>query len=204
MVQRRKVLGCVGAILSILIPTMPRRRHFLDRLMRVLRPQISESVHLLLDESPALDDGGPPIGAKRNQLVARVDTPYFMFVDDDDLLHPEAVRLITDALRYEPDVVGFRGAMTVMYPHRPPSDLRGNHFYHSIQYSEWREDRGVYFRPPNHLNPVRTEIGRRVPFMPIPFGEDRRYSDALRPLLKTEVYVDECIYLYEYRPHKTI
>lgn len=56
----------------------------------------------------------------------------------------------------------------------------------------------VYYRNPNHLNPVKKELAIQVPYKEINFGEDKDYSERLFPLLKTEVYISGIIYYYLY------
>jgi hypothetical protein len=78
---------------------------------------------------------------------------------------------------------------------------------HSLRYvgwangQEWRHGH-VYERTPNHLNPTKAEIVRRVPYAGINFGEDRDYAERLRPMLKTEVFIDAPLYVYEFRTQR--
>ena len=71
-------------------------------------------------------------------------------------------------------------------------------FTHSLRHSKWFEKDGVYYRNPNHLNPVKSEIAKKIKFPEVNHGEDRTYSQKILPFLKTEVYIDGPIYFYEY------
>src|SRR4051812_17824915 len=88
--------------LSILIPTLPSRRDYLNRLMDVLTPQLSAAVEVLTDSDPDASTG-----AKRNRLVARSAATYVAHVDDDDLVAPDYCRRILAAIESRPDVVTF-------------------------------------------------------------------------------------------------
>lgn len=190
-------------LLSILIPTIPDRKDFLARLMKDLEPQKTAEVEILVDCDKAQRDGGPPTGERRTKLVHACRGEFLMFVDDDDLIATDAVARITAAIKENPnvDVIGFEGRMCVdgnMAAVRP--------FYHSCRF-DWREKNGVYYRPPNHLNPVRREIVLKVmPFLPVTFGEDRDYAKRLRPHLgvEREHWLEGGpVYLYLYRSRKT-
>lgn len=194
------MLAGVAVDLSILICSLRRRRAYLERLHAVLLPQIEASngrVEALV-EMDRERDGDVPIGEKRNSLVARAAGRYIAFVDDDDLVDPEYVSLILAAIESGPDVVGMSGIMTNMQQKEPKPQL----FHHSLEYGDWYEKSGVFYRYPNHLNPVKIEHARATKFLPLSFGEDRDYSRRLLGLLKTEVRINKPIYFYEFRPRK--
>ena len=72
-------------------------------------------------------------------------------------------------------------------------------FKHSIDYDEWEMVGGVYLRYPNHLNTVKRELALQVGFKDMGHGEDKDYSDRLKPLLKTEAKIEGVIYHYNCR-----
>jgi len=195
--------------LAILIPTLvaPKenpalkmREELLKRLLAMLGPQLDAyDGQVVAIVNP--DSGDKKIGCKRNELLdqaASIGAEYVSFVDDDDLVSAEYVKLVIAAIESKPDVVGIRGWMVI-------NDLADakRPFHHSIRNQEWTERDGLYLRYPNHLNPVRLELAQQVRFRPeLSFHEDRIYADGLRPLLKTEVMIEEPIYLYLYRQLK--
>ncbi len=67
-----------------------------------------------------------------------------------------------------------------------------------MQYLDWFERDGVYYRCPNHLNPVRRSLAIRAGFPARSFREDLDYSLALRPLLRSEVFLEGPVYFYEF------
>jgi hypothetical protein len=73
-------------------------------------------------------------------------------------------------------------------------------FVHSLAYDSYFERDSVYYRCPNHYNPVRRELALQVGFPDINFMEERDYAYRLRPLLKTEVVIPDTLYFYDFRP----
>jgi hypothetical protein len=72
-------------------------------------------------------------------------------------------------------------------------------FEHSIDYDKWEKKDNVYLRYPNHLNTVKRELALQVGFKDMGHGEDKDYSDRLKPLLKTEAKIEGVIYHYMMR-----
>ncbi len=172
--------------LSILICHLEDRKPLLDRLMACLNPQINPDVEVLVET----DSGALTTGAKRNILLDKALGDFISFVDDDDLLSPRYVSQILTAIDKNPDVVGMEGLLI-------RASLTPRKFIHSIRYKSWFEEKGIYYRPPNHLNPVRRALALQTKFPDKKIGEDRDYSMRLMPLLKTEVMVDsEPLYFY--------
>lgn len=144
------------------------------------------------------DDGQIPIGQKRNWLLERATGDYIAFIDDDDTVTSDYLPLILSALQAEPDCVGISGLLNMPgYPQMI--------FKHSIQYGAWYTGNdGVFYRTPNHLNPVKRQLALQARFPSSrSFGEDRIYSDMLRVMLKTEVMTCGSLgytYIYNAKP----
>lgn len=189
------------ADLAILIVTLVRRRQFFARLMRRLEPQLNSRVQVYTLE----DSGAEKIGEKRQRMIESVagpggsGEPYLCFIDDDDLVSDNYVRSITGALDQQPDVVGFR------LKYYEDGKLKG-HSMHSVRSKRWssemlRDGTARHYRTPNHLNPVKSEMALSVGFKPMQTGEDADYSERLYKKYPqmNEVFVDEYLYIYEYR-----
>lgn len=172
---------------SILICTLESRKHLLERLMKVLEPQITDDVEIIVKS----DNGEMAIGKKRNMLLDEANGQYVAFVDDDDLVSTDYVRKVLAAIVGNPDCCGLQGIIT--FQGQSPRT-----FIHSLKYKEWFEKNQVYYRCPNHLNPVKRELALQVKFPESNHGEDRDYSTRLFPLLKNEYYISGVIYHYLY------
>ena len=174
-------------ILSILICSLHSRADKLQRLMRVLTPQITDQVEVLVQS----DNGEMKIGAKRNELVQKAQGEYVSFVDDDDLVSEDYVKKIIEATKEKPDCCGIQGIITFQ-------GVNPRMFIHSLAYKTWFEKNEIYYRCPNHLNPVKKSLAIQVKFPEENFGEDKSYSERLLPLLASEKFIPGVIYRYLY------
>lgn len=183
--------------LSILVLTVSNRKEYLNRLMSVLKPQITDEVELLIES----DSGENSIGKKRNSLISKSIGEYVCFVDDDDVVSSDYVSKILNSLNDDPDCVG------IHLLHFNDGVL-GGFTYHSLRYKTWFESPetslGIkrYYRNPNHLNPIKRSIAVLCPFPEVSWGEDRNYSMNVLQHLKTENYIIEPIYYYMFRSNK--
>lgn len=173
--------------LSILICSLNSRTDKLNKLMHVLNPQLVDEVEVLIEK----DGGEMAIGAKRNKLLHTAQGEYIAFVDDDDLVSNDYVSKILEALRHNPDCCGIQGIITFQ-------GSSPRMFIHSLKYTEWFEANNIYYRCPNHLNPVKRELALSVGFPESNFGEDKDYSVRLLPLLKNERFISGVVYHYLY------
>jgi glycosyltransferase involved in cell wall biosynthesis len=182
----------MNPLLSLLICHLGDRHRELARLTERINQQIGPfqtRVEILINE----DNGERTTGEKRQELLRLASGDWTAFIDDDDLIAEDYIPRVLEALRQDPDVVGLEGIMT----------RGGDHpqkFIHSLKYDHWFDEgifpNKVYYRCPNHLNPVRRRLARQAGFPPVTIGEDKSYSDRLFPLLKTEVYLERPIYFY--------
>jgi len=164
--------------------------------MAVLKPQLTPAIEVIVN----VDGGEKSIGQKRNELVQSAVGIYTSMVDDDDLISDNYCSLILSAIQPDecgitPDCIGMEGVITF-------DGWRPQKFIHSLQYTDWFEKDHVFYRSCNHLNPIKTEFVKQVLFPEINHGEDKEFSMKIAPLLKTEVYINEPIYYYEFRSNK--
>jgi len=179
--------------LSLLVCTIPSRAHLLQRLLDRLKPQLTEDVELLID----LDDGDVSIGVKRQRLLERASGDYIAYIDDDDLVHERYVPLILEALKTNPDCVGFKSNRYVNGKHSAIAYYSRRH-----RPDRWVIDENGFktvWRCCNHLNPVRREIALQIGFKDKDKGEDCQYAGRIKRFLKQESYIDEFLYEYYYR-----
>lgn len=184
-------------LLSILIPTMESRRPLFNRLREELERQRALPGAGAAVEILALgDDGTEAVGAKRNRLMDMARGRFLVFVDDDDRISADYVRLILAAIRENPaaDCVTFPGEIT--FNGRQPRKL-----VHSIRYTDWYELRGEYVRPPCHITPIRSDIARRYRFAEVDYSEDVDWAMRISRdgALRQEAVIDAVLYHYDSR-----
>jgi hypothetical protein len=155
---------------TFLIPTIAGRERSLQTLMASIREKMGRlAPHLRYNINLAFDNREMSIGTKRQQLLQGAEGKYSAFIDDDDN--------ITDA--YVEDLV-----QTVQGSH-PVMRLRGQiaryTFTHSLQNTLTSPmARGeVFLRPPNHLNPMMTDVAKLIPFADAVRGEDLDWTIRL-------------------------
>lgn len=172
--------------LSILICSVLNRVGMLRSLLSALKEQLTKDVEILVER----DGGEITIGAKRNILLRKAIGDYVAFVDDDDKVSGDYVAKILKAVSASPDCCSMEGEI-----HFNSRNVTKK-FVHSIRYKKWFQAGDIYYRCPNHLNPVKRTIALGVGFPNMARGEDKNYSLRLRPLLKTEQKIDGIIYFY--------
>lgn len=187
---RREAAGFGLKTLSILIPTLLTRSSQVKRLIADLESQIDKlNVSPLVQIIKFTDNKQFPVGYKRNKLVAAAKSDYVCFIDDDDRVSKDYLKLVLAAIQDSPDCCSLNGLIN-----------NKKVFKHSITYDGWYETDGVLFRYTNHLNPIKTSIARQIEFPEINRGEDKAYSERLQAsgLLQSEAVIDEVLYYYDY------
>lgn len=184
--------------LSILIATTIDRRKMFEALYEELNRQAEGlPVEILFEE----DNKQISIGAKRQKLLERATADYVAFFDSDDWPYEYYISEILKALESEPDCVGFLIHMTTN--NRNPQTC-----CHSLKYKTWEKniDGYDYVRSVTHFNPILRSIALQIGYDPkLRFGEDRKHSDLVTPLCKTEVFIDKLLFHYRYsntEPHR--
>jgi glycosyltransferase involved in cell wall biosynthesis len=183
--------------LSILICTINSRKEQLNSLLSEISRQTSSTdcVQICINSD---EKGGKPTGTKRNELLDNAEGDYVVFIDDDDHIMPNYVSAILKALKHEPDVVGFNGYMTTNGTNRENWSISKDLEYETILDSNGKK---FYNRFNNHLSPIKAIIAKQIRFPDIFIGEDYQYAKKLKnsELIKTEVFIDEYLYHYDYK-----
>ncbi len=195
--------------LSILICHLPKRKNFLDALLRSLDDQIAgdydedgtdqylwkqnyQDVEILIHASPY-----DSVGEKRNRLLNSAIGDYVCFIDDDDRVIEKYISLLFAGIHKGVDCCSLKGIIT-------EDGLNPKTFIHSIRYTSWYEKDGIYYRYPNHLSCIKSSIAKQFRFPEINTGEDHNWSTQIfdSKLIKSEHWIEEPIYFYDYRSKK--
>lgn len=175
---------------SVLICTIPQRSDMFIDLMNYinkLKQSSSLAIEVLYDSRVAAS-----IGEKRNSLLQSCNGKYCCFIDDDDKITEDYFKVIEESeLKY--DCITLNGMIYT-------NGMNPTPFYHSLKHTHWIDTPKAYYRPPNHLNPMKTEIVKRIRFPEINYHEDRDFSTRLSKsgLLIREYEHDKLQYLYMY------
>ena len=176
---------------SVLICTMPERKRMFASLyarLDLLKDSVDLHIELLYD-----DTLGITIGEKRNLLLQRAAGRYCCFVDDDDGASDAYFTTYETAIKsgVDYDCVALNGHYYLNGKYMKP-------FFHALKYGSWHDDQNGYYRCPNHLNLIKTDICRQIGYLKLNFGEDQDFSERLLKsgLLKNEYAHDNVLYLY--------
>lgn len=176
--------------LTILIPTIQGREAQFDALVDSLNAQgFTNIVHLK-------DNKEISIGAKRQLLLDKCETDYFVMIDDDDSVAPNYIARISQALLCTPDCVTYL------------ESVNGNQVAcHSNVWNAWGNNKEgfTYVRTPFYKDVLRTDIAKKIGFKDMRYGEDHNFSIRLKQsgLIKTEIFINELMYFYSAPPSLT-
>lgn len=185
-------------ILSILIPTVPQRANLFLELHTEIMNQLELCnafglVELVTDDSPV---GSKTTGQKRNELIDKAQGEYVWFIDDDDMIMPNAIKNILTALEQKPDALAINGIMTTNGKDRRIWYISKDNDY----FTDYSSGQEIYYRSTNHITPIKKEIAKTIKFEDKSNFEDYAYCMELKKfnLIKTEVKIEEPVYHYRY------
>ena len=183
--------------LSILVPYIRRHESAFLKLKFKLSAQIlpyAGRIELLTDNHEY-----DLVGTKRNRLLERATGKYLCFFDADDTPSHDYIDQLMKAVESDCDCASLRGEYSV-------DGVFDGVFEHSLKYDKWATVKGEikYIRTPNHLNMCRSSIAKVFKFPDTNFGEDADWSSQIfqAGALKTEHYIDDIIYYYDYETNK--
>jgi hypothetical protein len=184
--------------LSILICTLKERKKEFDFIYKKIKKQISslgleDRVEVLFFK----DDRDFSVGLKRNSLLAQSSGEYVCFLDDDDDVHQDYIKMIYEKIYNKPDCISLKG---ILFEHKKTKKI----FIHSIAYKDYIKKDSVFYRPPNHLNPIKRSIAIQFQFPDKNKSEDTEWAMkiARSGLLKKEEVIDSPYYFYKYVANK--
>ena len=181
--------------LSVLICSHPERKPLLDRMVSHLESQKQAGVEIVYEfNSDYLSRG-----ITRNKLLDRAKGQYCCFVDDDDVVSDDYIEQILKALEFEPDICGITGRVISLLTNEAHDFVLSTKHEKPFSLPSRELSDGRYLRSVSHLNPIKTEIARKIRFPESKIRhEDNDYTQRLKHLrckLK-EVFIDDVIYYY--------
>lgn len=195
--------------ISILIPTIPSRESSLNNLLKILLPQMStftsskdydNNITILkyhnfdVEIIVCSDEKKITTGEKRNCLLKIAKGKYVIYIDDDDEVPNYYINELKKACDLDSDCFAINGKMTT--DGQKEIKWRLSKDYDNITIKENGVD--VYLRKTNHITGVKRELALLAPFPNKSNAEDKGYSDALNPFLKTEYKIELPMYHYKF------
>lgn len=175
--------------LTICIPTVIGRERQFDGLVEEIKRQ---GHGYPVDILSYCDDKEISIGAKRNVLYQEAKGEYCLMVDDDDKLVPDFIPVVFKYLKDHPDCVTYLEKVIENGVERISC--------HSNRFKEWGShvEGYHYVRMPFFKDIIRTDICKAIPVPDVRYGEDHKWSIALKEsgLIKTEAFIDKILYVY--------
>ena len=177
--------------LSILICSLINRSHLLKELTEVLNTQVllcdaRNEVEILYN----IDNKESSTGAKRQELLERAKGNYVIFIDDDDEIYSCYLEELLKACDSGCDCFAINGHYSIN---------GGDRVRWELSMANQNEDiGGILLRKTNHITGVKRELALLAGFPDISNAEDKAYSEALNPHLKSEFKINPPMYHYRY------
>jgi glycosyltransferase involved in cell wall biosynthesis len=186
--------------LSILICSLEKRHAQLQSLLEEIETQILLcDATAIVEVITEVDNKQITTGAKRNNLLNKAQGKYICFIDDDDHIYPNYIKLILEAIESDADCIATTGIYSINGGH--PVKWRLSKDFIDEDRMDSNIGEIVFFRRANHLTPVKRELALQAMFPDQSNAEDKEYSFRLNPFLKTEVQIKELIYHYDYKSY---
>lgn len=177
-------------IWDILILSVLERQDKLNKLLKVLEPQLNENVAVLV----LTDNQDYSVGFKRTRLLEMSRADYVSFIDDDDMITEDYVESLLPHLDGQNDFVGFE----VTYLQNGKPNKQNKPYKMLPKYMDWKEDSEAWWKDIYHLGVIRRVTAQRFPFEGMQ-GEDGQWAKNIREagLIDKRAYVDKSLYTYD-------
>lgn len=142
----------------------------------------------------AIDDRKISTGSKRQLLLEAAKGGVIGFIDEDDEVPEYYLEEALNAANSGMDCASMYGRMTTDGHSEIGWFLAKDNANVTIK----KGKDNFYLRTTNHLSFVRRELALLAGFKDISNGEDKAYSEALNPYLKTEYAITRPMYHYKY------
>jgi glycosyltransferase involved in cell wall biosynthesis len=181
--------------LSILVPTVPMRvgAQFKTLITDLYRQAEGLPVEIL----GLYDNKKRSIGAKRNALLELAQGDYIVFIDDDDIVANDYVKIVLEVINANPD------ADCITYNIISIEDNQLEiHCTYDVNF-DYESDRnaGWWKGKPTHTHLWRASLVKSQKFPDQNVGEDYSWIAKVCPLVKKQVNIDKVLYWYRFFVH---
>lgn len=171
--------------LSILIPMISKRLNNFTTLINKLEVQ---SNGLPVEILGLFDNKNKTIGEKRNLLVNMSSKEYICFIDDDDDITDDYIKLILTEINKRPDCITFDIIICKPFANSKlcKYDLRYNNEY----------IKNIFYGKPTHVHIWKKELVKNILFPNKNKNEDIEWAEqAIKQLQKTS-NINKTLYQY--------
>jgi len=186
-------------LLSITIASVSVRSVMLEILLVELNKQIAENnfeneVEIIIDA-----DDDRFLGTKRKLMLSQAKGLFTCAIDDDDFIYPTYIKDIIEAIKKDSsvDCLAINGIITT-------NGLNPKKWFISCHYEDWFEENDIYYRTPNHICPIKTELVKIADFDDVAWGEDYPFSQRIKSILKSETIIESPLYHYQYSTENSL
>ena len=186
-------------LLTITIASVSVRSSMLEILLVELNKQISENnfeneVEIIIDA-----DDDRFLGTKRKLMLSQAKGLFTCAIDDDDFVYPNYIKDIIEAIKKDTsvDCLAINGIITT-------NGLNPKKWFISCHYEDWFEEDDIYYRTPNHICPIKTELVKIANFDDVAWGEDYPFSQRIKTILKSETIIESPLYHYQYSTENSL
>ena len=190
-------------LLSILICSHKSRKQLCYQMMESLSRQILNGGYLMKAEILfEINTAVMSRGFDRNKLLERATGEYCCFVDDDDVVSLKYVDNIIAAIKAHKDcdVFGIKGIVTSLATNEVKRFELSIHNEQIFSLPSDEHENDCFRRYINHLNPIKTEIAKKIRFPLEMLNEDNGYTNRLISFESTnplkEIMIPETLYYY--------
>jgi len=151
---------------SVLIATITGREESLRKLCTSIREKVDRlRPNMRVEICLAHNNREMSIGSKRQLLLDRAKGKYLSFIDDDDEITDAYIEDLWNCMEGKHHVMRLRGQMQqYTFMHSTANKISDK--------MATITDPPVFIRPPNHLNPMLSDIAKFIPFKNATYGED--------------------------------
>ena len=158
---------------SALIPTITGREQSLRRLVESIHEKANRlAPDMKYEICLSFDNYESSVGVKRQKLLQGAKGKYMSFIDDDDEITDAYIEDLWATIQSGEDTMRIHGQMSeYKFVHSTAITLSS--------YAATQDEPPILQRPPNHLNPMLTDIAKLVSFKDAVRGEDLDWALSL-------------------------
>lgn len=170
---------------QFLVPTVPHRHEKLCRLLEVIDRQVVPEVEALVYR----DNLRISYREKLQALSDFATGDYVSILQDDDSIAPDYLVRVLEALKEDPDQVGFRVRHTT-------DGIHANVIHSKIHWPGEMFTGDTYYRDFMYFNPMRRELFQAVRFRGDACDDEWTHDQRALGAVKTEVFIDDQMLYY--------